>query len=241
MVSVSFLAAFGAGLISFLSPCVLPLIPGYISFISGISLEELRSQNQTRDAMIRVIMASVSFVLGFSTMFVALGATASFIGQFLLANSSILNKVAGIIIILFGLHIMEVFKINLLYREKRIQTKKRPRSFLGAYLVGLAFAFGWTPCVGPILGGILLYAGTQETLQQGITLLTIYSLGLGIPFIITGVMINRFSQIFNKIKRGLRLVEIIGGLLLIVLGILIFTNNLTWIAGYAGYFNKFSF
>jgi cytochrome c-type biogenesis protein len=229
--NVTVLAAFTAGVISFVSPCVLPLIPGYLSFISGVSVEEMKSGDKKSDALRKVSTNTLLFVLGFSVVFIALGASATFVGEFLLSKLSLFNKIAGVIIIVLGLHIMGVFRIRFLNYEKRFHTKSKPLSPLGSFMVGLAFAFGWTPCIGPILGGILLLASNQDTVGKGIVLLTSYSLGLGIPFFITAVSFNTFLGVFGWVKKHFRAIEIMSGLLLVVIGILIFMGSFGYIAG----------
>jgi cytochrome c-type biogenesis protein len=238
MENPTFFAAFVAGVLSFVSPCVLPLIPGYLSFISGLTLDEMQGAGATATAAAgsrrRVLLASLFFILGFSLVFVSLGAAASAIGQYLLAPGTgrlrLLSKVAGAIVILFGLHTMGVLRIGWLYSEKRVQVERKPRGVVGAFVVGLAFAFGWTPCIGPILAGILAVAGSQETVSQGIRLLAVYSLGLGIPFLLTALAINRFFAAFAKIRRYYHAIEIVSGLLLVAIGVLIFTDQFTLIA-----------
>jgi len=225
LANISILAAFLAGVISFVSPCVLPLVPAYISFISGISIQELTQGEDKKRALKGVIINSLLFVAGFSLIFIGLGASATLVGQFLLSKMDIFAKVAGVIIVIFGLHTAGLFKIRFLNYEKRFQARKKIGP-LGSFLVGLAFAFGWTPCVGPILAGILAVASTQETIKQGIFLLSSYSLGLGIPFILTGVGINRFFIIFGKLKKHFRWVEMISGALLVIVGALIFFGAL---------------
>ena len=231
--NVTLLAAFGAGLLSFISPCVLPLIPGYLSYISGLSLDELRGTDTvavsaaTRN---RVVLSSLAFILGFSLVFVALGASASALGRVLMSELTLLGKVAGVIIVLFGLHTMGLLRIDWLYQEKRIQTNRQPAGLMGAMLVGIAFAFGWTPCIGPILAGILVVAGAQETVAQGIQLLVAYSLGLAIPFFATALAVNRFFSAFSKIRKHYHTIELTSGALLVIIGILIFTNRFTIIA-----------
>ncbi|HBY57873.1 MAG TPA: cytochrome C biogenesis protein [Candidatus Atribacteria bacterium] len=228
---VSLIAAFLAGFLSFISPCVLPLIPGYISFISGVSLEDIegkKGQNQNT-----IIISSLFFILGFSLIFILLGATATFLGNFLLEKAFILRKVAGIIIILFGIHMSGLYRIKFLDYEKRLYTKARPVNIIvGPFLMGLAFAFGWTPCVGPILAAILVYASTQDTVYQGILLLTLYSAGLGIPFLLTALAINKFYLFSNKIKKNFKIIEMVGGILLVLIGSLILTDNLQRIVNY---------
>ena len=232
MENVSLLAAFTAGIISFISPCVLPLIPGYLSFISGVSVEEMKSGDKKSEALKKVSLNTLLFVLGFSFVFIAMGASATFVGEFLLSKLSLLNKVAGAIIILLGLHIIGVFKIPFLNYEKRFHTRSKPLGPLGAFVVGLAFAFGWTPCIGPILGGILALAANQDTVGKGIVLLSSYSLGLGIPFFITAVSFNTFLGVFGWVKRHFRTIEIISGLFLIIIGFLIFIGSFSYIAGF---------
>jgi len=222
---VSLIAAFLAGLLSFISPCVLPLVPGYISFISGISLEDIENKKQQNKNTI--IISSLFFIIGFSLIFILLGATATFLGSFLLEKASILRKVAGLIIILFGIHMSGLYRIKFLDYEKRIYTNTRPVNIVvGPFLMGLAFAFGWTPCIGPVLAAILVYAGTQDTVYQGILLLTLYSAGLGIPFLLTAIALNKFYLFSNKIKRHFKIIEIVGGIFLIMIGGLILTDNL---------------
>ena len=241
--NVTLLAAFGAGLLSFISPCVLPLIPGYLSYVSGLSLDDLRGGAGAAvagDAVAvvapaaarrRVIVASLAFILGFSIVFVSLGASATAIGQFLLSmRLTILNKIAGAIVIVFGLHTMGVLRIEWLYQEKRVHTNKRPAGVIGAALVGIAFAFGWTPCLGPILAGILAIAAAQDTIGDGVRLLSAYSLGLGVPFFATALAINRFFAAFAKIRRHYHKIELVSGALLVAIGVLIFTNRFTIIA-----------
>jgi cytochrome c-type biogenesis protein len=226
MEQVSIGVAFIAGILSFLSPCVLPLVPAYISFLSGVSLEELKEGAGHKKVLKKAGLVSVFFVLGFSAVFIALGASASFIGKLLVDYINIFTKIAGIAIIVLGLHLLGVFNIGLLNYQKRISVKSYTPSFLGAFLIGLAFAFGWTPCVGPILAGILALAAAQKTLLKGVLLLAVYSLGLGIPFIITGFGVGIFMRVFEKYKRFIKWGEIIAGVLLIAVGILIFFNNL---------------
>ena len=234
--NVTLLAAFGAGLLSFISPCVLPLIPGYLSYVSGLSVDDLRGGAAGGGAVAspvarkRVVIAALAFIFGFSMVFVALGASASAIGQFLMSKLTILSRIAGAIVIVFGLHTMGVLRIEWLYQEKRVQTDVRPAGFIGATLVGIAFAFGWTPCIGPILAGILAIAATRETISDGVQLLSAYSLGLGVPFLATALAINRFFAAFAKIRRHYHKIELISGALLVVIGVLIFTNRFTIIA-----------
>jgi cytochrome c-type biogenesis protein len=240
--NVTLLAAFGAGLLSFISPCVLPLIPGYLSYISGLSLDEMRGTVAGRpgaaavavvvppDARRRVLIASLAFILGFSLVFIALGASATAIGHFLNRRLALLGRIAGIIIILFGLHTMGVLRIEWLYQEKRVQTQRKPTGFIGAVLVGIAFAFGWTPCIGPILTAILALAASRSGVTEGVQLLTAYSLGLGVPFFAAALAINRFFAALSRIRRHYHAIELVSGALMVVIGLLIFTNKFTIIA-----------
>ena len=230
--NVTLLAAFAAGFLSFVSPCVLPLIPGYISFVSGVSLEEMRGESSTQASRSQVFVTSLAFVLGFSIVFVALGATATALGKFLLDQLPLLSKIAGAILIVFGLHTMGVFRLAFLETEKRMQTQRKPAGPLGALVVGLAFAFGWTPCIGPILGGILAVAGSKNSISEGVTLLAVYSMGLGIPFLLTSLAINQFFSATKRIRKYYHAIEVISGVLLVAIGVLIFTGQLTIITRY---------
>jgi len=220
---VSFPAAAVAGLLSFLSPCVLPLAPPYLAYIAGVSMEDLEIETRSK-ARRDIFLASVLFVLGFSTIFVALGATASAFGSVLRANLHILSWVAGAVIILMGLHFLGILKVGLLYREKRAEVTK-PMGLVGAYVMGLAFAFGWTPCIGPILAAILAVAGTQETVALGAGLLAAYSLGLGLPFIAAGLALGRFLAFVARFRRHFGKVEKIVGALLIATGVAFLTGG----------------
>ena len=239
--------AFAAGVVSFLSPCVLPLVPGYISFVSGASLKSMTGTGGDEDdasspsgSTWAITLNSLFFVAGFSLVFVLLGASATWLGSFLVSKMSVVTKVAGLIIAFFGLYKMGLFQSLLLNKEARFQMKDRSWGLLGALLVGASFAFGWTPCIGPILAGILVYAGTLKSINQGIILLFVYSLGLGIPFIVTALGVSRFLRFFNSIKRHLRLIERICGLIMVIFGILIFTNRLSMLAGYLTFLNRFA-
>ena len=214
-----YLIAFGAGLISFLSPCVLPLIPGYISYISGQSFQEILNQKKIN------FFPLILFCFGFSTVFVALGASASFLGQALLQNSEMLRISAGIIIIIFSLQLIGIINIPYLNLEKRFDAKES-RNILFPYVIGLAFGFGWTPCIGPILGSILTLAAIEDTLNKAIILLSLYSIGLAIPFIISGILIQKFLIFSKNFKKNINLINKIGGIILLLTGILILTNQL---------------
>jgi cytochrome c-type biogenesis protein len=231
--------AFVAGVVSFLSPCVLPLIPGYISMLSGASIEELKSGADATLAG-RILRNSVSFVIGFSTVFIALGASATWVGNFLLARRTIFNVVAGILIITFGLHLTGLVKIPLLYREARIDTGAPRRGLAGSFLLGFAFAFGWTPCIGPILTGILALAATRDTVFQGMFLLAIYSAGLAIPFLLTGLGLSQFLKFYGGFRKHLQVVEVASGVLLIAIGLLMAFNKFTVLSGYLTFLNRFT-
>ena len=220
-----FLIAFGAGLISFLSPCVLPLIPGYISYISGQSLQEILYQKKIN------FFPLILFCLGFSTVFVILGASASFLGQTLLQNSEVLRISAGTVIIIFSLQLIGVINIPYLNFEKRFDAKES-RNILFPYVIGVAFGFGWTPCIGPILGSILALASIEETLLRAVILLISYSLGLAIPFVLSGYLIQRFLLFSKNFKKNINLIAKIGGIILLITGILILTNKLQAIGFY---------
>lgn len=230
--SVSGIGAFVAGLISFISPCVLPLIPGYISFISGVSLEELSDKEKATKHLGRVAVNTIFFVIGFSLIFIALGASASFVGSWLFKNQILFNKIAGVVIFLFGLHVSGLLKIKALNYEKRFQARDKKFGVLGSVFIGMAFAFGWTPCIGPILGSILTLAAGEETVGRGIMLLVFYSAGLGIPFILTALLFNYLIGIFGFIKRNFKIVEMISGGLLMLVGILVFFNLLQRLANF---------
>tara|TARA_A100001011_G_scaffold396065_2_gene492911 strand:- start:503 stop:1210 length:708 start_codon:yes stop_codon:yes gene_type:complete len=214
-----YLIAVGAGVISFLSPCVLPLIPGYVSFVSGQSLQEIVNKKKNN------LFPLALFCLGFSTVFIIFGATASLIGQIFLQNSNILRILAGIIIIIFSLQLIGLINLNFMNYEKRFEARKINNVFF-PYLIGLAFGFGWTPCIGPILGSILTLAAIEETLGKAVILLSIYSIGLAIPFIISGVLIQKFLAFSKNFRKNVNLVSKIGGIILLVTGILILTNQL---------------
>jgi cytochrome c-type biogenesis protein len=238
MTDVSLLAAFGAGILSFISPCVLTLVPGYISFVSGVSFDQMQAADAASRAATRrqMLITSLAFVLGFSVVFICLGASATAIGHLLRHQKTILERIAGAVIIIFGLHLAGVFRIKWLDKDTRVQTSGRPASPIGAFLVGLAFAFGWTPCIGPILGGILAIAGSKNSVGEGVGLLAVYSAGLGIPFLVTSLAIDRFFVASKRIRKYYKPIEIASGALLVVLGVLIFTNRFTILSNY---FSKF--
>jgi len=240
MDNVSFLTAFAAGLISFLSPCVLPLVRGYISIISGFSLDQLKDQQQKSTLRRTLLINSLMFIVGFSITFIGLGASATWIGQVLLSKTRLLGQLAGLVIIIFGLHLLGIFKINFLYQDKRFHNVQKPRGVFGALVLGLAFAFGWTPCICPILSGILTMASTKETVGEGVALLGVYSMGLGIPFLLTSLGINQFLAFYGRFKRHFRAVEIASGALVIAVGFLVMTNSLSRLAGWFSFLNRFA-
>ena len=216
---IELFVALGAGLISFLSPCVLPLIPGYISYISGSSINELEDKKNI------ILFPIVLFTIGFSIVFIIFGAASTFLGQILLKNSYELRILAGLIIIILSFHIIGIINLKFLNYEKRIQTNIK-KNFFSPILIGMAFAFGWTPCIGPILGSILVLAATEESLIKGIILLSSYSIGLAIPFILSGYLIQKFLIFSKNFKKNINLVSKIGGIILLITGILIVTNQL---------------
>jgi cytochrome c-type biogenesis protein len=221
------IAAFIAGLVSFLSPCVLPLVPGYVSLISGASVEELQAKD--RKLLNTVLLHSIMFILGFTLVFVCLGAAATSIGHFMKVYKKQLSWVAGTVIVILGLH---------LYADKRLHAAGGGKSPIAAFVAGFAFAFGWTPCIGPILAVILTLAGSTDSVQRGIVLLFVYSLGLAVPFLLTSIGINGFLSFYGKFRRHLQKVEIGSGILLILCGVLIFTRHFTLLSSYLGFLNR---
>jgi cytochrome c-type biogenesis protein len=236
--SPSIVAAFFAGLISFLSPCVLPLVPGYVSMISGAGVEELKQpQGQL---MRRVMLNSIGFILGFSIVFVALGAAATEIGQVLGVYKHTIARIAGVVIIIFGLHLTGIFKIKALYTDARLHSVKGNSTPVGAFVVGFAFAFGWTPCLGPILSAILTVAGEQDTLGKGILLLAVYSLGLAMPFLLTALLMQRFLKFYSRFRSHMHAIEVASGALMIALGILLVIGRFTLISNWLSFLNRFA-
>ncbi|MFT6557475.1 cytochrome c biogenesis CcdA family protein [Sneathiella sp.] len=223
---ISYLVAAGGGLVSFLSPCVLPLVPAYICLVAGTSLEELEADTAERKAInLKVVSMALLFVLGFSTVFILLGAGASYINQILLQHLDILSKIAGAVIMIFGIHLSGLVRIPLLYREARFNDIDKPQNWFGAYVIGLAFGFGWTPCIGPILGTILAIAGSDSSLAHGVSLLGVYALGLGIPFLLAALAINPFLKFMQGFKRYFKAMEIGTGIVIFATGLLIFTGQ----------------
>ena len=234
--NVSITFAFLGGLLSFVSPCVLPLVPAYISFVTGISFEELTDNNDNKAVKRTIFFNSLVFIAGFSVVFVGLGASASFLGQFILTYQDIIRKVGGIVIILLGIHIIGIINFNILQREKRLHFfREKPAGLLGSFFVGIGFAAGWTPCIGPILATILIVAASSDTIGFGIILLVSYSLGLAVPFMLTSLGINTFLKHFSRLKRHMRVVSIVTGSFLIVMGLLIYSN---YFAIFTGYLNS---
>ena len=241
MDEISVFAAFAAGLVSFLSPCVLPLVPGYLSIISGSSLDQLKAAQEKDSSLFRtVLLNSILFIVGFSITFIALGASATWIGQVLVSKMRLLGQLAGLVLIVFGIHLTGLIKINALYKDKRFHNIQKPRGMLGALVLGLAFAFGWTPCIGPILAGILTIASTKQTVTEGMFLLAIYSAGLGIPFLLTSLALNQFLAFYGRFKKHFHAVEIVSGALVIAVGLLILTNSLSRLATYFAFLNRFA-
>ena len=230
--------AFTGGVLSFLSPCVLPLVPPYLFYISGVKLEDLIASGdadaaeRARAAQWRVIIAAVLFVLGFSSVVVAMGASATALGQLLRSYIHILSQVAGVIIIIMGLHFLGVFRISFLLMEKRLNVDAKPATAIGAYVMGLAFALGWTPCIGPVLAAILPIAASEESVAKGALLLAVYSAGLGVPFLIAAFAIDSFLDFMKRMRKYMGIVEMVMGVFLIVTGLLFLTNNMQIISNW---------
>jgi cytochrome c-type biogenesis protein len=223
MIEVSVFIALTAGILSFLSPCVLPIVPSYLSFVTGMTVEDLQESHDRRNVMVH----SVLFVAGFSLIFILLGAGASFLGVFLNVNRDWIARIGGVLIIVLGLHLMGVFRIMPLLRERRVHLSDKPGGHLGTLAVGAAFGAGWTPCIGPVLGAILTLAGTQETIWSGVGLLAAYSAGLAIPFLLAAWAFDRFLHTFRRVRRWIPVLEKASGALLIVLGLLLVTGSFT--------------
>jgi len=231
-----YLASFVAGVLTFASPCVLPLIPVYISFITGVSIDEL--QGAGKSALLKTILSALFFVLGFSAVFVVLGASASYFGVLLGTHRAVIRWVGGAAVIFFGLHLSGIFKIKILHMEKRLNNWNLAEGYTGSFLVGLAFAAGWTPCIGPILSSILILASTQNTVYKGMLLLSVYSLGLGIPFLLTALFVNRVLVVFSKIKKYFGFIEAASGAVLVLVGLLILTDNFNLLSQFIGRFTE---
>jgi cytochrome c-type biogenesis protein len=227
---VTYGGALIAGLLSFVSPCVLPLVPPYLCYLAGVSLDQLTGEASERIARRRIVLSAFCFVLGFSTVFVALGATASVIGTLVRTHLSELAVIAGIVIIVMGLHFLGVFKIAILHRQARMNMHNHPAGPLGSYFVGLAFAIGWTPCIGPVLATILVLAGSEQTVGEGASLLAVYSLGLGVPFLLAGLFASGFVHYLRRFRHHIATVEKAMGALLVVTGVLFITGQMTTIS-----------
>ncbi len=232
------LAAFVAGLISFLSPCVLPLVPGYISLISGAGVEELKAHEA--QLLSKVMLNSVAFIAGFSVVFITLGAISTEVGQLFARYKSVLAQVAGVVIIIFGLHLTGIFQIKALLADTRLHGLKGGSTAWGAFVIGFAFAFGWTPCVGPILGVVLGFAAAQDTVLKGILLLAVYSAGLAVPFLLTSLGVERFLKFYNRFKFHMHALEVASGGLLIALGVLLVLGRFTLISSWLSFLNRFA-
>jgi cytochrome c-type biogenesis protein len=224
---VSLLIAFAAGLLSFVSPCVLPLVPSYVTYITGLSLEELTGNAQRARVRGTIVANSLLFIGGFSLVFIAFGASASLAGQLLLTYQDFIRRLGGVLIVIFGLYVMGLLKIKFLMAEKRIHFTSRPAGYVGSFLVGVAFAAGWTPCVGPILGTILVYASTTDSMMTGVKLLASYSLGIALPLFITALAVDSFLNYFKKLRAYMYSVSVVSGIFLVVVGIMIYTDSLT--------------
>ncbi len=235
---ITYIGAFVAGLLSFLSPCVFPLIPSYITYITGISFADLQAEHPSHIIRQKSIFHSLCFICGFTAVFVLLGASATYIGSFLHENATIIRKVGGVLLVLLGLHVTGILHLKFLLGEKKVSIKHKPAGYAGSFLVGIAFAAGWTPCIGPILAAILAVAATEETVFQGILLLLLYSMGLGVPFFLSALAMHRFLVIFNRFKKYIYAFEIITGVFLMVVGVLIYTNWLSRLSGYVSIFYK---
>lgn len=221
------LTAFIAGFLSFLSPCVLPLIPSYISYITGITFGDLTQEALPRKIRFLTAVHSLLFIAGFTVIFILLGLSFTLLGNAVLRHRLIIERIGGIIVILFGLHIAGAINLNFLQREKKVEIKTKPLGYLGSFLVGATFSLGWTPCVGPILSSILILSSTAGEAKQGVALLLSYSLGLGLPFFLSSVLINHFLAYFGKIKRYMRAISVISGIFLVIVGLLILTGYFT--------------
>lgn len=227
LLDVSVPIAFGAGFISFFSPCILPLIPAYIMYITGVSVEEDLSNKR-----LLALKRTMFFVLGFTIIFMLMGSSASFIGNLFIRNKSLFSKISGIIIIIFGLNMMGILNISLLNVERRAKAPKKIRNGFGSMVMGMAFAAGWTPCFGPTLGAILMYAGVVDTVSKGVFLLLVYSMGMGIPFILTALFIDAFAKFMSKAEKTLKYIPIISGIILVIFGLLIYFDKIMQISNF---------
>ncbi len=240
MADVSVLYTFFAGVISFLSPCVLPLVPGYISIVSGVSLDQLKAESENKLFMKAVVLNSIMFIIGFSITFIMLGAAATTIGQALASQKRLFGQLAGLLLIVFGIHLTGIFKIKALYQDKRFNSVQKPRGLLGALVLGLAFAFGWSPCIGPVLATVISIASTKDTVGQGVFLLAVYSAGLGLPFLLTSLGLNRFLAFYARFKRHFHTMEVVSGVLVIAVGVLMITGKMTELNSWFAFLNRFA-
>lgn len=230
---VTYIGAFIAGLLSFLSPCVFPLIPSYITYITGLSFADLQAEHPSHIIRQKSILHSLSFIAGFTVVFVLLGASATYIGSVLQENATIIRKTGGVLLVILGIHVTGILPLKFLLGEKRVSIKHKPAGYIGSFLVGIAFAAGWTPCIGPILAAILAVAATQDSVYHGILLLLLYSMGLGVPFFLSALAMHRFLVVFNRFKKYIHIFEVFTGILLILIGVLIYTNWLSRLSGFA--------
>jgi len=224
---ISLFIAFAAGFLSFVSPCVLPLVPSYVTYITGLTLEELTGEAERKRVRGVIVANSLLFIAGFSVVFIAFGASASLLGQLLITYQEFIRKLGGLLIVVFGLYVMGILKLNFLMTEKRIQLKSRPAGYVGSVLVGVAFAAGWTPCVGPILGTILVYASTSDSMLTGVKLLSSYSLGIGLPLFVTALAVDSFLNYFKKLRGYMYGISVASGIFLVLVGVMLYTNSLT--------------
>ena len=231
--NMSLFLAFTAGVASFVSPCVLPLLPSYVTFITGMSFEDITRNQESSRVKKATAIHSLLFILGFSLVFVSLGASATYIGNIINQHIGIAQRIGGSIVMILGIHFTGLFNFDFLQREKRFHVKDRPIGYAGSVLVGIGFAVGWTPCIGPILAAILMYATTADNMLRGMALLFAYSLGLGIPFFLSALAVNSFLSTFKKIAPYLKVIKVMSGILLVVIGLLIFTNNFAMLSQYA--------
>lgn len=222
--NISYIVAFTAGLLTFLSPCLLPLIPSFVAYITGVSFTDLKSDKKSAEVRRKTITHSLLFILGFSLIFILLGLTATYIGKALFQYQKTIRVVGGALIIVFGLYLAGILKLDFLMKERRLNIAAKGATYLGSFLMGVTFAAAWTPCAGPILGSILVMAGTKANVVQGAILLSLYSLGIAVPFFLTGLAINSFLAYFNKFTKVIRVINIIGGIFLVIVGILVLTN-----------------
>ena len=232
MTEVNVFVAFAAGVFSFLSPCVLPLIPSYLSFVSGVSVEEMRGAQAAARVRTRVVLNSAAFILGFSLVFISLGASASFLGGLFLGYRNFIRLMGGIFVVLVGLYLVGLFKIAALERYLQFNLKDKPAGYLGSVLVGITFAVAWTPCVGPVLGAVLALAGASGEVGRGIFLLSSYAAGLALPFFLSALAVNSFFQFSQRFRRYIHAVHVMGGVLLIIVGVLLITDYMTFLNAY---------